>query len=418
MPHLDVYLNRTLAGQLFQDRGGRLSFTYSDALLHTPEAAPLSRHLPLGSQVFADEATRAFFANLLPEGAVLEQTARRLGLSRDNVFGLLERIGGDCAGAVSVFLPGQTPATASAYRSVTTEELSTILAELPSHPLLADEEGVRLSLAGAQNKLPVFHDGTNFLIPEGAAPSSHILKIAIRNLENTVANEAFCMTLAGAVGLPVPFSAVVELGGAQVYMIERYDRHRLATGHMVRLHQEDFCQALGVVPALKYEAEGGPGFRDIFNLLRDWSTEPLPDTDALLRWSLFNFLIGNADAHGKNVSFLYHQGAVRLAPFYDLLSTAAYDRQVNNKFAMRMGQQKDPRYLATPDLEAFAEQAGIGRRTVFTELKWLTEKVEKEAKRLMDFFIEDERNRAIVLRIGKVIAVRAEKGRYLVQGSK
>jgi serine/threonine-protein kinase HipA len=201
-------------------------------------------------------------------------------------------------------------------------------------------------------------------------------------------------------------------------MIERYDRHRLSTGQMVRLHQEDFCQALGVVPALKYETEGGPGLRDIFTLVRDWSTEPLPDTDALLRWTLFNFLIGDADAHGKNLSFLYHHGAVRLAPFYDLLSTAAYEGQVNRKFAMRMGNQKDPHYLAILDLEGFAEQAGIGRRAVFTELKRLTDQVEKEAKRLVDAFAEDGRNRAIVLRIGKVIAAQADKGRYLVQGSK
>lgn len=418
MPHLDVYLNRARAGQLLQDEAGRLGFFYHDAFLHSPEATPLSRHLPLQSQVFDDEATRAFFANLLPEGAVLEQAARRLGLSRDNIFGLLEQIGGDCAGAVSVFLPGQTPATNGAYRRVTEEELSTILAELPSHPFLAGEEGVRLSLAGAQNKLPVFHDGSDYLIPEGEAPSSHILKTAILNLENTVANEAFCMTLARAVGLPVPSVAVVELGGAQVYMIERYDRRRLETGQVVRFHQEDFCQALGVVPALKYESEGGPGFRDVFNLVRDWSTEPLPDIDALLRWTLFNFLIGNADAHGKNLSFLYLEGAVRLAPLYDLLSTAAYERQVNNMFAMRMGKQKDPRYLAVPDLEGFAEQAGIGRRVVFSELKRLTDRLEAEGKRLADAFAEDERNRAIVLRISKVIAARAKKAIYLLQGSK
>jgi serine/threonine-protein kinase HipA len=418
MSHLDVYLNRTLAGQLLQDGAGRLGFTYHEAFLHSQEAMPLSRHLPLGSQVFDDEATRAFFANLLPEGAVLEQTARRLRLSRDNIFGLLERIGGDCAGAVSVFLPGQTPVLDSAYRRVTAEELSAILAELPLHPLLADEEGIRLSLAGAQNKLPVFHDDSGFLIPEGEAPSSHILKTAIRDFENTVANEAFCMTLARAVGLNVPPVAIIESGGVQVYMIERYDRHRLATGQMVRLHQEDFCQALGVVPALKYETEGGPGFQDIFALVRDWSTEPLPDTDALLRWTLFNFLIGNADAHGKNLSFLYQQGTVRLAPFYDLLSTAVYERQVNNKFAMRMGKQKDPRYLALPDLEGFAEQAGIGRRAVFTELKELAGKMEQEAKWLVDAFVKDERNRAIVLRIGQVIAARADKARYLVQESK
>ncbi len=415
MPHLDVYLNSTWAGQLSRDETGRLGFSYREAFLHSPGATPLSRHLPLQAEVFADQATRAFFANLLPEGAVLDQVVRRLGLSRDNIFGLLEQMGGDCAGAVSVFRPGQAPITDGTYRRVTGEELSTILTELPSHPFLADEEGVRLSLAGAQNKLPVFYDGSDFLIPKGEAPSSHILKTAIRELENTVANEAFCMALARAVGVPVPAAGVVELGGAQVYMIERYDRRRLATGQVVRLHQEDFCQALGVVPALKYESEGGPGVRDVFTLVRDWSTEPLPDTEALLRWFLFNFLIGNADAHGKNLSFLYDQGAVRLAPFYDLLSTAAYEGQVNNKFAMRMGNQKDPRYLAAPDLEAFAAQAGIGRRVVSSELKRLADGVALEEQRLADTFAGDGRNRAIVLRISNVIAARAAKARYLLQ---
>ena len=302
MPSLDVYLNATCAGQIFRE-GARLGFAYREDYLRSPEAVPLSRHLPLGPQAFDDDATRAFFANLLPEGTVLDQAARRLGLSRENIFGILERIGGDCAGAVSVLTPGHTPVIGGAYRQVTDGELSTILDELPVHPFLAGEEGVRLSLAGAQNKLPVFHDGSGFLIPQGEAPSSHILKTAIRTLENTVANEAFCMALARAAGLPVPPVAMVEVGETPVFIIERYDRHRLPSGQVVRLHQEDFCQALGVVPALKYEAEGGPGFREVFTLVRDWSTEPLLDTDALLQWALFNFLIGNADAHGEKPLF-------------------------------------------------------------------------------------------------------------------
>lgn len=418
MQYLDVYLNSTCVGQLHHDAGGQLGFSYRKDFLQSSEATPLSRHLPLQPQVFDDESTRAFFANLLPEGGVLEQAARRLGVSKGNIFGLLERIGGDCAGAVSVLLPGNSPSTDGVYHRVTEKELGSILAELPLHPLLADEEGVRLSLAGAQNKLPIFHDGSGFLIPKGEAPSSHILKTAIQNLENTVANEAFCMALARAVGLPVPLVDMVELGGKQVYMIERYDRLRRPTGQVGRLHQEDFCQALGVVPALKYQTEGGPGFQEVFSLVRDWSTEPLPDTDALLRWSMFNFLIGNADAHGKNLSFLYHQGTVRLAPFYDLLSTAAYEGQVNNKFAMRMGNQKDPRYLSVSDLEGFAQQAGVGRRVVFAELQRLTDRVEKEGKRLLETFSEDGRNRAIVLRIDKVIAARASKARHLMKDSK
>jgi len=388
MPHLDVYLNSTWVGQLFQDDKGRLGFSYREEFLNSPEAAPISRHLPLGTQGFGDGPTRAFFANLLPEGDVLEQTVRRLGIPKENVFALLERMGGDCAGAVSVLLPGHTPATEDAYRRIAEKELGTLLKDLPAHPFLADEEGVRLSLAGAQNKLPVFYDGEGFHIPEGGAPSSHILKTAIPKLEDTVGNEVFCMKLARAVGMSVPPVDMVALGGEPVYMVERYDRRRSPGDVTLRIHQEDFCQALGVVPALKYEAHGGPGFEDVFHLVREWSTEPLPDTDALLRWALFNFLIGNADAHGKNLSFTYDQRAVRLSPFYDLLSTAAYEGKVNNKFAMRMGKQKDPRYLSVSNLEEFAQQAGIGRRAVFAELKRLADRTEREAKVLTDFFVE------------------------------
>ncbi len=418
MPHLDVYLNSTWVGQLFQDNRGQLGFSYREEFLRSPEAAPVSRHLPLGKQVFSDEPTRAFFANLLPEGDVLEQTVRRLGIPKENSFALLERMGGDCAGAVSVLLPGHTPATEGVYRKITEEELGTLLKQLPTHPFLADEEGVRLSLAGAQNKLPVLYDGGSFHIPEGGAPSSHILKTAIEKLEDTVGNEAFCMKLARAVGLSVPSVDIVELGGEPVYMVERYDRRRSPGDVALRIHQEDFCQALGVVPALKYEAHGGPGFQDVFHLVREWSTEPLPDTDALLSWALFNFLIGNADAHGKNLSFTYDKAAVRLAPFYDLLSTAAYEGQVNNKFAMRMGKQKDPRYLSVSNLEEFAQQAGIGKRVVFAEVKRLADWIETETKVLIDSFVENGLHRVIALRIGDVITARLAKARHLLQGVK
>jgi serine/threonine-protein kinase HipA len=418
MAHLDVYLNRTLVGQLLQDERGRLGFSYKEDFPGSPEAAPLSRHLPLSTQVFGDESTRAFFANLLPEGDVLEQISRRLGIPKENTFALLERMGGDCAGAVSVLPPDHAPTTEDAYRKITEEELGVLLEELPAHPFLADEEGVRLSLAGAQNKLPVFYDGEGFHIPEGGAPSSHILKTAIQNLEDTVGNEAFCMMLARAVGLSVPSVDIVDLGGMPVYLVERYDRRLLPDGEVIRIHQEDFCQALGVVPALKYETHGGPGFQEVLDLVRDWSTEPLPDTDALLGWALFNFLIGNADAHGKNLSFVYDQGGVRLAPFYDLLSTAAYEGQVNNKFAMRMGKQKDPRYLSVPDLAAFAQQTGIGKRAVFAELRRLTDRIEKEAKVLTDSFVGNGRHRNIALRIAHVITGRIDKARHLLLGTK
>ncbi len=412
MEHLIVFLNRQPVGRLSHAAGG-LSFCYSRDYLELPLALPLSRHLPLRAEAFAVASTRAFFENLLPEGSVRTQLARTLGLSPENIFGLLRELGGDCAGAVRLLAEDAEPEESGSYRPISHAELRAELDTLPSHPFLVDEDGVRLSLAGAQNKLPVHYAGDRFYIPEGVAPSTHILKTPIERLENTVVNEAFCMNLAARVGMKVPRATVVEIGGAQVYLVARYDR-RQSEEDILRLHQEDFCQALGVESAFKYEKEGGPGFADCFNLLRDWSDEPLVDVAELLRWALFNYLIGNADAHGKNISFLYADGAVRLAPFYDLLCTAAYARKVNNKFAMRMGGQKDPRYLSPDNLAKFAAEIGIGLRRVTAELKALCGKVEGAATALAEEYRRRYSNPVIIGRIEQVLAERRAKIQGLI----
>lgn len=409
---LTVYLNSIKAGMLERD-GRRLTFSYSTDYLNLPGASPISRLLPLAPTVYGDEATRAFFSNLLPEGAVLTQVARQVGISQENVFGLLEAIGGDCAGAISVSASDNLPESTGSYRPITEQELSDELDKLPSHPFLAGEEGVRLSLAGAQNKLPVFFDGSNYYIPEGAKPSSHILKTAIEQLDNTVINETFCMTLATQVGLPVPVAQVVSIGDKQVFMVERYDRKQPASGEIVRLHQEDFCQALGIPPELKYEKEGGPGFSDCFRLVDEWSDEPLLDAGNLLNWAIFNFIIGNADAHGKNLSFLYNENLVRVAPFYDLISTAVYSR-LNNKFAMKMGGKSDARYLPPDTLGKFAVEIGIDIRTVRAAFIRLMENIEIKSPQLLDEYRDRFGALVILGEIAKVISYRIAKGRELV----
>ena len=418
MAALDVFLEGQLVGHLSQD-DGQLSFRYAGDYLGNPHPLPLSRHLPILADqeptTFGDQASRAFFENLLPEGEVRNQVARRLGFSRENTFALLAALGGDCAGAVSLSPPGQRPRRAGHYRPIGEADLARELDQLPSHPFLADEEGVRLSLAGAQNKLPVHFDGQTFSIPAGNAPSTHIIKTPIPALENTIVNEAFCMTLAARVGLNTPPVEVIELDGRLFFLIERFDRTKGPYGTIIRLHQEDFCQALGVPPAEKYEKEGGPGFAACFSLLREWSSEPLPDVAALLQWALFNFLIGNADAHGKNISFLYADGQVRLAPFYDLISTAVYERQVNNKFAMKLGGEKDPRYLLAQHLKRFAEEAEIGLRVVKMELLSLTHAVGREVAALADEYRKRFGGPVIVGRLVDVLQKRSEKARFLLR---
>ena len=409
---LHVYWNSSLVGELIQD-GARLSFRYEESYLSLRAALPLSRHLPLKDVAFDDSATRAFFANLLPEGDIRRQVARQLGVSADNIFALLEGIGGDCAGAVSIQLPGDMRGSPGRYRPISAEALAHELATLPAHPFLTGEEGVRLSLAGAQNKLPLYLENGDFFIPEGNRASSHILKTAIPQLENTVVNEAFCMNLAQKVGMPVPAAEVVEIGGQQVYMVERYDRKRTASGEIERLHQEDFCQALGVTPEMKYEQEGGPGFHACFRLVEEWSDEPILDSLSLLKWALFNFLIGNADSHAKNLSFLYAGGTVRLAPFYDLLSTAVYKR-VSNKFAMKVGGQKDPRYLMATHLARFAAEAGIELRTVSAQLLEICGKVGGAIGPLAESYRVADLRPIIIEEIVRVVEQRLRKARSLV----
>ncbi|MBN1957417.1 MAG: type II toxin-antitoxin system HipA family toxin [Desulfuromonadales bacterium] len=416
METLDVYLNRLPVGRLTHE-AGRLSFRYLPEYQSAPQALPLSRHLPLNHDLatvgFDDAASRAFFENLLPEGNLRTQIVRRLGISPENIFALLNELGGDCAGAVRLLPQGQGPREHGGYRLLSETALTKRLANLPVHPMLADEDGVRLSLAGAQNKLPLHYDGENFFIPEKDAPSTHILKTPIERLDNTVVNEAFCMNLAQRTGLKVPVATVVEIDGSAVYLVERYDRRRTDDG-FIRLHQEDFCQALGVESAGKYEKEGGPGFAACFGLLREWSDEPLADVAALLRWALFNFLIGNADAHGKNISFLYADGEVRLAPFYDLISTAVYEDQINNKFAMRMGGRKDPRYLVKSDLEKFAAEIGIGLRGVTRELARLLAEIEPAAAILAEEYHRKYADPPVVGRIRQVLQQRMDKAEFLL----
>ena len=408
---LHVFLNSTKAGILLRN-GAQLSFEYDAEYLATHLSLPLSRHLPLKQGAFTDGDTRAFFANLLPEGAIRTQIARQVGVSAENVYGLLEAIGGDCAGAISVWHPDNTSENTGSYRRIQQDVLGKELNALPTHPFLAGEEGVRLSLAGAQNKLPIFFDGREFFIPEGNFPSSHILKTAILQLDNSVVNEAFCMNLAARVGLPVPKSTAVLIGDQLVFMIERYDR-QIENGTVTRLHQEDFCQALGIPPEMKYEKEGGPGFKECFRLVEEWSGEPLLDIQNMLNWSLFNFIIGNADAHGKNVSFLYAEGHARVAPFYDIISTAVYER-VNNKFAMKMGGQKDPRYLQGSDLRHFATDIGVDIRTVKSSLADLLKRIEVESVKLSHEYDELFEKPAILSDIRHIITQRSGKAKALV----
>jgi serine/threonine-protein kinase HipA len=370
---LDVYLHNELTGQLVQDDGGQMRFAYAESWLNRPGATPLSQSLPLRKERFSRNECRGFFGGILPEQEKRELIARNLGISARNDYAMLEQIGGECAGAVSFIPAGEKlPEQHYGYRPLSPAELAAILKELPKRPLLAGDEGIRLSLAGAQDKVAVRIEGDEVSLPLGGAPSTHILKPAVERFAGVVFNEHLCMRLAAASGLPAASVETRSVYGIDYLLVARYDRtHRPTAGGapvLDRLHQEDFCQAQGIVSEMKYQKEGGPSLKRCFSLLRDVSSSPVVDLARFLDAVIYNYLVGNNDAHGKNFSLLYRgvgtdNPEIRLAPLYDIVSTVYYP-ELSKEMAMKIGGEYLSEKVVPKDFEQLAEEAGLGKPLV------------------------------------------------------
>jgi serine/threonine-protein kinase HipA len=321
---LIVHLAGSRAGRLIHKDNGNLQFRYDNGYA----GPPVSWALPMQTEAHPHALCRAVFGGLLPEGDGREALARNLGISAGNDYALLEEVGGDCAGAIVLLKPDEDLPTTPTIRWLNATDLDETLRELPQRPLAANPaEGIRLSLAGAQPKMPVIVDGDRIGQPTNlAAPTTHIVKPEPEAFPGLVDNEAFCMDLARAIDLPVAsVSKQTSQSGLPYLLVERYDRD--LTGNPIRrLHQEDFCQALGTPADRKYQNEGGPSIKDAIELLRSASLAPALDVPRLWEALVFNWAIGNCDAHGKNFSLLYDAGAPSLAPFYDLVGTTMYPR--------------------------------------------------------------------------------------------
>jgi serine/threonine-protein kinase HipA len=369
---------------------GRLTFSYAPAWLSHPNAFALSSSLPLQAERFDDYKTRPYFAGLLPEGQLRRLIAQQFQVSNQNDFALLDHIGGECAGAVTFLEPGQTlPAQNQAddVQWLSEKEVVAILDELPRRPMLAGKDGLRLSLAGAQDKLPVVVDGDRIGLPRGGTPSTHILKPAIQAVEDSVANEGFCLALANVLQFKSAKSRVHALGGRSFLLVERFDRVAQAPkpgvpeGYRRRIHQEDFCQALGVVPEMKYQNEGGPDLAQCFDLVRRVTRPSAPQVLRLLDCVIFNALIGNHDAHAKNFSLLYSSQTPVLAPFYDTLSTAVY-ATLTPKMAMKIGSKYKFSEVQARHWEQFAAGAGLAKAPAKRRIVELAKKLPGAARQL------------------------------------
>lgn len=381
-PTLEVYLHGRLAGALLRKGNGNLQFHYDEAYAEA-KGPPLSVNLPLRAEAYPHRDCLAFFGNLLPEEHVREQVALATGISAANDYKLLERFGGDVAGAVTLLPLDHDEGAADSVEALSAERLDQLLTELPQRPLAVDEKGeVRMSLAGAQSKLPVVEIEGGFALPHGSErPTTHILKPEPERFPGLVANEFFCMRLAAEAGLQVAKVERAETtSGLPFLIVTRYDRD-LTHEPIRRLHEEDFCQALGKLYVEKYQHEGGPGVREAMALIDEQSMAPARDRQQLWLALAFNVLIGNCDAHGKNYSLLYDSPAPSLAPFYDLLSTAVYE-ELTTRLAMSIDGATHLEEVDSPAWAKLAKEVGFAPRFLAQRMLPFVEQVLSSAEEL------------------------------------
>ena len=408
---LDVWWEGRHVGRLTQDRHGDLGFVYAADWLGQEDAPALSASLPKREMPYSRRECRPFFGGLLPEEGQRDAAAQVLGVSSGNDFALLDRLGGDVAGALQLLPPGESPtAPAPSLRPQPLDEagLIRVLDTLPVRPLLAGEGGLRLSLAGAQSKLPVVVVNGAVALPVPAVPTTHILKPPIARFLGTTENEAFVMRLAAAAGLDVAPVEAHVVRDRTFLLIERYDRSAGADGIARRIHQEDFCQALAVAPELKYASEGGPTFKDCFATLRRVASRPAVDVLKLLDAVIFNLIAGNADAHGKNFSFLYDETGPRLAPFYDLLATVAYP-ELSSRLAMKIGKRATLADMNARAWAAFAADAGLGLPLVRRRVGEIGESVKARAHDVAGALMQPGVDEGTLSRLVGMVLDRAEQ---------
>ena len=354
----EVFINSQLMGILKLHKGNRLSFEYDLAYASHPHSIPLSFSMPLTQQRHGDTRVRNFLWGLFPDNdAVLRQWGRELQVTLSHPFDLAVSIGHDFAGALHFGDPAQAT---SGMRCLTQSELIELLDGLVRNPARSRAEFTqgRFSLAGAQAKTALRKIGSNWYLPWGREATTHILKpMVASHPEGYAYNEHYCHTLARKIGLHTALSQVEVIGQHTVFISQRYDRFLLPEGKIVRLHQEDLCQALSVHPSEKYESEGGPGIVQIMQLLlsaKDGRAARAAFMDAIL----FNYLILGTDAHAKNYGLIYgRNGDFSLAPLYDVSSFLPYlSQNKDQRFAMRIGRHYKDRSILKGNFTTLCKQ--------------------------------------------------------------
>jgi serine/threonine-protein kinase HipA len=379
MAGLPVYFEQRLVGTIDVDKSGP-SFTYEPNWIGLRGAFPISTTMPFQSERISSDTFLPWAANLLPESEQLRTLGQILGMARSDVIGLLSAIGGDTAGALSFNQPGRTSSVL--WRPVgKPEELERIIEELPNKPFLVGEEGVSMSLAGVQAKLAVAVDESGGIcIPMNGSPSTHILKPDSSRLWGGVQNEAFCLTLARRMKIPTPDVTTGKAGKRTYLLVKRYDRTGEG-GRWRRLHQEDYCQALGKPPSAKYESNqtgaSGPSLKDLFDVTR----RHMPPTDVvrLLDMAVFNVLACNTDAHAKNYSIIIRAAGSTLAPLYDVMCGEVWENVTKN-LAQKIAGKNRGDDLKGRHWQRFARDCGLNPKQVIDRVGALAKSAIAEAE--------------------------------------
>ena len=352
---LNVFLSSRLVGRLHRQRSGAVEFQYDSSWLDWEHTLPISISLPLREDRYLGDPVMAVFDNLLPDPEPMRRRiAERIGAEGHDAYSLLAKLGRDCVGALQILPEGQEPGPAGRVegRVVDDVEIAGKIRNLAGAPLgLDDDAEFRISIAGAQEKTAFLYLNERWHIPRGTTATTHIMKPQIGVLPNgidlsrSVENEYLCLKLTAGLGLPSATAEIAEFDGVRVLVIDRFDRLWTRDNRLLRLPQEDCCQALSVPPSLKYDADGGPGMADILDLLRG-SDEPTADQRMFIKAQIVFWLLGATDGHAKNFSiFLMPGGRFRMTPLYDVISAqpavdAGRLRENGFKLALAVGDNR------------------------------------------------------------------------------
>lgn len=423
---LVALLSGEVVGTLMREVGrgrARLTFTYDERWRAAEESFPLSLSMPLASATHGHDAIEPYLLGLLPDDAdTLGRWARRFGVSPTNAFGVIANVGEDCAGAVQFVPPERVAAIRHGgppsvewldERGVATRLRA--LRQDPSAWRKASDTG-QFSLAGAQPKTALVSFDGRWGVPSGRTPTTHILKPPVETFDGRAENEYFCLELARAIGLRAAESHVMRFEEERAIVVRRYDRafvERPPTlGSLVRVHQEDVCQALGVRPTAKYEADGGPGAASVVELLRRYSANVDRDVASFIHALAFNWVIAGTDGHAKNYSILHGAGRrVRLAPLYDLASALPYPDMPEQKLAlaMRIGGENRIRSILRRKWERLAEESALPADEVVRRAHALAENVAVAAPVLARRLADEGLTHPIIPRLGKLLSDRAAR---------